>query len=249
MKGFPMTTNNDLALELRDVSVAYRGTPVLQELNLQVRRGEIYALLGGNGAGKSTTINAMLGFVRPQAGVVRVCGTDVAASPLQARAQLAYVPENVALYEHLSARENLDYLLRLAGGPALGAEVELALDTVRLESAARGQRLGSYSKGMRQKVAIALALARSVPVLLLDEPTSGLDPHATREFNLLLHNLRTRQVAVFMVTHDLLGAADVADRIGFLDRGHIAEQFEARGTERFNVTDLYRRYAEARKAA
>lgn len=244
-----MTSKTNFALEALEVSVSYRATPVLQGLNLAIAHGEIYALLGGNGAGKSTTINAMLGFVRPQAGTVRVCGIDVAASPLQARAQLAYVPENVALYEHLSARENLEYLLRLAGSPALAADIELALDSVRLDTGARGERLGSYSKGMRQKVAIALALARSVPVLLLDEPTSGLDPHATSEFNLLLQSLRTRRVAVFMVTHDLLGAAEVADRIGFLDRGHIAEQFDAGGSERFNVTDLYRRYAEARRAA
>lgn len=244
-----MTSKNNFALEALDVSVSYRATPVLQGLNLAIAHGEIYALLGGNGAGKSTTINAMLGFVRPQSGSVRVCGIDVAASPLQARAQLAYVPENVALYEHLSARENLEYLLRLAGSPALAADIELALDSVRLDTGARGERLGSYSKGMRQKVAIALALARSVPVLLLDEPTSGLDPHATSEFNLLLQSLRTRRVTVFMVTHDLLGAAEVADRIGFLDRGHIAEQFEASGSERYNVTDLYRRYAEARRAA
>jgi ABC-2 type transport system ATP-binding protein len=239
----------NFALEALGVSVSYRDTPVLRELDLQVRPGEIYALLGGNGAGKSTTINAMLGFVRPSAGAVRVCGIDVGADPLGARAKLAYVPENVALYEHLSARENLEYFLRLAGNPAVRADVEVALDAVMLERDARGQRLGGYSKGMRQKVAIALALARSVPVLLLDEPTSGLDPHASREFNQLLQSLRTMQVTVFMVTHDLMGAAEVADRIGFLDRGHIAGQFEASGSERFNVNDLYRRYAEARKAA
>lgn len=249
IKGTTMTTKNDFALEALDVSVSYRAVPVLQGLNLAIAHGEIYALLGGNGAGKSTTINTMLGFVRPQTGLVRVCGIDVAASPLEARAKLAYVPENVALYEHLSARENLDYLLRLAGSAALAADIEIALDSVRLETGARGERLGSYSKGMRQKVAIALALARSVPALLLDEPTSGLDPHATREFNLLLQNLRARRVAVFMVTHDLLGAAEVADRIGFLDCGHISGQFSASGSERFDVSDLYRRYAEARRAA
>lgn len=242
-------TANDIAVDIQGLAIAYRGSHVLQNLDLQVRRGEIYALLGGNGAGKSTTINAILGFVRPLAGSVRVCGIDVAAGALLARRQLAYVPENVALYEHLSAYENIDYFLRLAGTPALRADLDSALDAVRLERHARSERLGAYSKGMRQKVAIALALARSVPLLLLDEPTSGLDPHATSEFNTLLQSLRDQQVAVFMVTHDLLGAAQVADRIGFLDRGHIADQFEAAGSERFNVNDLYRRYAGARKAA
>lgn len=244
-----MNNTSEFALEANDVSVAYGGARVLRGLNLQVRRGEIYALLGGNGAGKSTTINAMLGFVTPLSGTVRVCGADVAEAPLQARAQLAYVPENVALYSHLSARENMEYLLRLAGSAALPADIELALDSVGLEPSARGQRLGSYSKGMRQKVAIALAMARSVPVLLLDEPTSGLDPHATREFNLLLQSLRERQVAVFMVTHDLPGAAQVADRIGFLDEGRIAGQFEAGAGDRFDITALYRCYVEAGRAA
>ena len=102
-------------MEATGVTVAYGATTVLRDLNLRVARGEIYALLGGNGAGESTTLNAFLGFLAPQTGSVRVCGIDVAADPLAARGQLAYVPENVALYEHLSARENIDYFLRLAG--------------------------------------------------------------------------------------------------------------------------------------
>lgn len=233
------------ALEARGVDVAYQSNPVLRQLSLRVARGEIYALLGGNGAGKSTTMNTFLGFVRPQAGTVRVCGIDVAADPLAARGQLAYVPENVALYEHLDARENLEYFLRLAGGSWSRDGIDDALNAVRLDSGAWKRRLGGYSKGMRQKVAIALAVARQVPVLLLDEPTTGLDPQATNEFNALLQTLRGRGSAIFMVTHDLLGAAEVADRIGFLDRGHIGHEFTAEGPERFDVRDLYRRYAGA----
>lgn len=231
------------ALEANGVTVAYGPAPVLRDLSLRVARGEIYALLGGNGAGKSTTLNAFLGFVRPQSGSVRVCGIDVAADPLAARGQLAYVPENVALYEHLDARENIEYFLRLAGSSVDAATIDEALDAVGLDAAARGRRLGGYSKGMRQKVAIALAVARQVPVLLLDEPTTGLDPQATSEFNALLQTLRARGSAIFMVTHDLLGAAEVADRIGFLERGHIGHEFTAAGPERYDVRDLYRRYA------
>jgi ABC-2 type transport system ATP-binding protein len=238
-----------LALEARGVDVAYHGNPVLRDLNVQVRRGEIYALLGGNGAGKSTTLNTFLGFARPDAGSVRVCGIDVADDVRAARAQLAYVPENVALYEHLDARENIEYFLRLAGADWTGDQVADALRAVRLDESSWKRRLGGYSKGMRQKVAIALAVARAVPVLLLDEPTSGLDPQATSEFNTLLHTLRAGGAAIFMVTHDLLGAAEVADRIGFLDRGHIGHESAAAGGERFDVRDLYRRYAGAGAAA
>ncbi|WP_307728982.1 ABC transporter ATP-binding protein [Massilia sp. IC2-477] len=238
-----------LALEVDGVCVAYHGNPVLRGLSVQVRRGEIYALLGGNGAGKSTTLNTFLGFARPDAGSVRVCGIDVGADVLGARAQMAYVPENVALYDHLDARENIEYFLRLAGSAWSAESISDALHAVLLDEVAWARRLGAYSKGMRQKVAIALAVARAVPVLLLDEPTSGLDPHATAEFNTLLQNLRADGTAIFMVTHDLLGAAEVADRIGFLDRGRITHEFSASGEERFDVRELYRRYAGAREAA
>ncbi|SFG77427.1 ABC-2 type transport system ATP-binding protein [Duganella sp. CF458] len=240
---------NNIALETVGLTVRYGTATVLDCLDLQVRRGEIYALLGGNGAGKSTTLNAFLGFARPLDGYARVCGIDPAFEPLAARASLAYVPENVALYEHLSARENLEYLLRMGGADAAPAIIEAALDDVGLAQADWERRLGGYSKGMRQKVAIALAVARLVPVLLLDEPTTGLDPHATSEFNALLLKLREHGVTVFMVTHDLLGAAEVADRIGFLDRGRIAHELSAQGPQRFDVQQLFQRYADARRAA
>jgi len=232
-------------IEAHDLFVDYGATPVLRGLSLNLRAGEIYALLGGNGAGKSTTINALLGFVRPAAGRVAVCGIEVQRDPLAARSRLAYVPENVALYEHLTARENLSYFLHLAGAGDAG--IEAGLETVGLERAAWDRRLGGFSKGMRQKVAIALALARAVPVLLLDEPTSGLDPKASKEFNQLLSGLRQRGVAVLMVTHDLLGAAAVADHIGYLDQGRIAQTLSAEGG--FDVQELYQRYSVTQEAA
>lgn len=243
-----MNRSDELALSLSNVCVSYQSSAVLKGLDLHVRRGEIYALLGGNGAGKSTTINAMLGFVRPLAGQVQVCGIDVATDVNAARAMLAYVPENVALYDFLSARENLAYFLRVAGVDRTQAELEQALVAVRLDASAWDRRLGGLSKGMRQKVAIALALARSVPVLLLDEPTSGLDPKAVGEFNALLRRLRAEGKTVFLVTHDLLGAAEVADRIGFLAQGVIAAEYGANGAARFDVPALYRRYG-GREAA
>lgn len=235
-------------IDIRNLDLSYGEARVLQGLTLNVRAGEIYALLGGNGAGKSTTINALLGFVRPDAGSVSVAGISVADDPLAARARLAYVPENVALYDHLSARENLDYLLHLAGSSCSEPTIEQALDKVGLAREAWNRKLGGYSKGMRQKVAIALALARAVPLLLLDEPTSGLDPQATVEFNALVAGLRG-QVAVLMVTHDLMGAAEVADHIGFLEHGRIVQQLSAHGPERFDVQALYQRYAGTRRAA
>ena len=231
------------ALHAKDVAAGYAGRTVLHGLDLAVHAGEIYALLGTNGAGKSTALNLFLGFLRPQAGAVRVMGIDPAAEPEKARRQLAYIPENVALYEHLSARENVAYLLHLAGQRASDAAIVDALTAAGLDPAAHGRRVSGFSKGMRQKVSIGLAVARQVPALLLDEPTSGLDPQAAADFHALLAGLRGRGVAVLMVTHDLLGAVEIADRIGFLDKGRLAQEACATGPERFDVRALHRRYA------
>jgi ABC-2 type transport system ATP-binding protein len=225
------------------VRLSYGVQPVLDGLSLAVPAGSITALLGGNGAGKSTTLAALLGFVRPQSGRIAVCGIDPAADPDAARRRIAYLPENVALYEHLSAVENADYLLALSGERQSRAAIVEAFEAAGLQQAAWDRRLGGFSKGMRQKVAIAVALLRQVPVLLLDEPTSGLDPRATGDFNALLTTVRDRGTAVLMVTHDLLSAADVADRIGFLEAGRIVEDVAARGAEQFDIRALHARFA------
>ena len=239
------------AIDIRALYHRYGSREVLRGIDLQVAPGQIYALLGGNGAGKSTTLSALLGFLKPASGTVRVCGVDPAAAPAEARAQLAYVPESVALYDHLSARENVDYFLALAGAErGLDAVIDPALDAVGLPRHAWDARVGGFSKGMRQKVAIALALARHVPVLLLDEPTSGLDPSATLEFNRLIETARGRGVAILMVTHDLLSTVDVADRIGFLAEGRIEEELAAApGGTRFDLNALHARYSGAKVAA
>jgi ABC-2 type transport system ATP-binding protein len=230
-------------IDVRDLSVERGGKTVLDALSLSVAAGEIYALLGGNGAGKSTTLSALLGFLKPTSGSMAVAGVDPATDAEAARHKIAYLPENVALYEHLTARENVEYFLALAGETHGADEIEAAFDAAGLQPEARNRPLGGYSKGMRQKVAIALAFVRQVPVLLLDEPTSGLDPRATADFNALIGTLKERGTAILMVTHDLLGAADCADRIGFLDRGRIVEEVgRAAG---YDVMALHRRYGEA----
>lgn len=238
------------ALDAQGLEVEYRSATVLKGLSVQVRQGEIYALLGGNGAGKSTTINAFLGFIHPTRGSVSVCGLDAIKDSIAVRRKLAYIPENVALYEHLSARENIVYFLKLAQSPHSDKKaIEEAFDAVKLDVSAWDRPVSGFSKGMRQKVAIALALARSVPVLLLDEPTTGLDPQATAEFNRLLQVLRGRGVAIFMVTHDLLSAVEVADRIGFLHAGKIDEELAASGPERFDLGLLHKKYSLGQAAA
>ena len=235
---------------LDQVAIAYGEQPVLRQMDLTVPAGTVTALLGGNGAGKSTTLAALLGFVAVQSGRVAVCGIDPAAEPDKAHRLTAYLPENVAPYEHLTAVANAEYLLALSGEEHGHAAIVDAFASAGLQERAWHQRLNGFSKGMRQKVAIAVALLRQVPVLLLDEPTSGLDPSATADFNALLAQVRDRGTAVLMVTHDLLSAADVADRIAFLEAGRVTDDVAANGPDRFDVRALHARFqTSASKAA
>jgi ABC-2 type transport system ATP-binding protein len=230
---------------IENLAVTYADHRVLDDLSLSAPAGSVTALLGGNGAGKSTTLSALLGFVKASSGRVSVCGIDPGTAPDEARRHIAYLPENVALYEHLTALENAQYLLALSGGKRGRAAIAAAFAAAGLQERGWDQRLGAFSKGMRQKVAIAVALLREVPVLLLDEPTSGLDPQATADFNALVLAVRRRGTAVLMVTQDLLGAADISDRICFLKSGRIVEDVVAQGSERFDVRGLHARFATA----
>lgn len=239
----PDLTAAEPVIDVRNLCVDRGGTPVLKGLHLSVNAGEVYALLGGNGAGKSTTLAVLMGLMRPSSGSVRVMGLDPAAQADAVRQRIAYLPETVALYETLSAYENIGYFLGLSGARPSRAEMDAALDAAGLQAGARSRRTGGFSKGMRQKVAIAMALLREVPILLLDEPTTGLDPAAASDFNTLVGGLRERGAAVLMVTHDLLGAADCADRIGFLAGGGIVEEVRTEGG--LDILSLHRRFGEA----
>ncbi|MBX2812900.1 MAG: ABC transporter ATP-binding protein [Myxococcales bacterium] len=221
----PLST--DIALEAKQLMVVRSGQVVLQQLSFVVEKGQIFALLGGNGAGKSTTLLTFLGFLPPTAGAAYVQGLNVEQHTREVRQAIAYLPEATTLYTHLSAQENLSYLLTLAGRQIDRAAIDKALDTVGLPTRAHAQRLDAYSKGMRQKVAIALALLRETPILLLDEPTSGLDPVAIDELNTLVQNLAAEGRTVLMVTHDVYGACQVADRIALLHNGSLVGTFSA----------------------
>jgi len=222
-----MSTLLDAALLVRNLHVTRNGREVLSNLNFSVAAGEVFALLGGNGAGKSTTLLTCIGLLTPSRGDVTVLGRSPTREPEAVRRSLAYLSETATLYEHLTARENLRYFLDLADKKVSPHAIEEAFDTVGLEEQARDQRTANFSKGMRQKVSIALAILRETPVLLLDEPTSGLDPIAVDEFNQLLVTLRNRGIAILMVTHDLFGACEVATRVGLLRDGKLVASFNA----------------------
>ena len=220
------------------------GRQVLNEVNFSVEEGEVFALLGGNGAGKSTTLLTFLGFITPSEGKVSINGMVVHENKATIRQQTAYLPESASLYPHLSALENLQYFLSLAGVKRTTDEVDHALNTVSLANEARSRKLSSYSKGMRQKVAIALAVLRKTPVLLLDEPTSGLDPVAIDEFNAILMKLSEAGTTVLMVTHDVYGACHVARRVGLLQQGQMVGIFEAPEGGQISAEALHQTFAE-----
>lgn len=211
-------------LEAVDLTKKYGSHTALHGLNLRVEPGEIYGLLGANGAGKSTTIKLFLGLITPTSGGVRIDGQDAAQDARNVRAQLGYIPEQVSLYPKFSGLENLRYFASLAGEADLSrSRLQEALTRVGLPVDAADRRVSGYSKGMRQKVVIALALVRKVRGLLLDEPTSGLDPQAANEFSNVIRDLAEQGVAILMATHDLYNVRESATRIGIMRQGQLVD--------------------------
>lgn len=215
-------------IDIQDIHKSFGTQRALQGLSLTVAPGEVCGLLGPNGAGKTTTISLLLGFGQPDQGQLLVDGVDVSQAPAQARQRIAYIPEQVMLYPRLTGLENLSYFHTLSPAPPLDdAQLRHCLSAAGLTEEAHQRRVSGYSKGMRQKVGIAIALARKTPVLLLDEPTSGLDPQAAREFGLRLRSLADTGVAVLMATHDLFRAREVADDICILAHGRSVARLSA----------------------
>ncbi|MBV7454867.1 ABC transporter ATP-binding protein [Acidovorax sp. sif1233] len=230
-------------LETRALTIRRGDQVSLQALNLAVTAGSVYALLGGNGAGKTTTLNALLGFVPAASGQALVNGVDASLQPQQARAHLAYLPENVALYPYLSGVENLRYFCKLSDIALDSAQAHDLLTASGLAPDAQGRRVGGYSKGMRQKVGLAIAKARRARAMLLDEPTSGLDPAAANEFARSVLQAKQGGMAVLMATHDLFNAMQVADRIGILREGRLVAEFAAHDIAHNELERIYLQHA------
>jgi ABC-2 type transport system ATP-binding protein len=226
-------------IEAHNLSKSFSGQPALRQLNLTVAPGEIYALLGANGAGKTTTINLFLHFLEPDEGEARINGKSVAEDPQAARAIIAYIPENIQLYPHLSGIENLAYFSALSGRKYPTAALEQFLTQAGLESAAFSKQARHYSKGMRQKTGIAIALAKEAKAMLLDEPTSGLDPKASNEFARLLQQLSEQGMATLMATHDLFRAKETATQIGIMRSGQLLQELQPSEIGHTDLESLY----------
>jgi ABC-2 type transport system ATP-binding protein len=229
-------------LEAINLTKRYSGVAALDALTLEVWPGEVFCLLGANGAGKTTAINLFLNFVEPTSGTALINGLDVTKQPLETKKYLAYIPETVMLYKNLTGLENLVYFSALAGrSDYTRAQFRDFLAQVGLQPEAVDKRVGTYSKGMRQKVGIAIALAKNARALLLDEPTSGLDPKAANEFSSLLARLSQDGVAVLMATHDLFRAKESGTRVGIMRQGRLVRTLE---TTEVGHADLERIYLE-----
>lgn len=229
-------------LEAHGLTKRYATHTALDHLDLKVEPGDVYCLLGANGAGKTTTLSLFLGFLRATEGEARIDGLSVAAHPLETKRRLAYIPETVSLYPSLTGLENLEYFASLSGRTPSQGEMRDLLVRTGLPSEAIGRKVGKYSKGMRQRVGIALAVAKNARALLLDEPTSGLDPRACHEFAGLLRELSDDGVTILMATHDLFNAKECGTRVGILHQGRLVDAVDAGAV---SASELETRFLQA----
>jgi len=220
MEGTP-TGANGVPLSLTRLSVSYGERPAVQGLSLTVNPGEIYGLLGSNGAGKTSTIKSIVGLVRPVAGDVRVFGLDALRDSLEVKARIGYVPETSMLYEALTPREFLEFVasVRRLDGATATRRMQSYAEAFRLTSELE-EPISALSNGTRQKVLIIAALLHAPPLLVLDEPLNSLDPRSVRIMkDVLLRYVASGGRGVLFSTHTMEVAEQLCERVGILDRG------------------------------
>ena len=241
----------NVILEAQNLTKVYEdGLRALDHVSYKVKAGEIFCLLGDNGAGKTTTINLFLGFIDPTEGTAFINGIDVTKDPLAAKQHVAYLSDVVMLYPNFTARQNLDFFARLGGRHNLTREDYYnVLKQVGLQEKAFEQRLKGFSKGMRQKVGLAIAIVKEAPGVILDEPTSGLDPKAANEFLEILHQLRAQGRAILISTHDIFRAKEIADTVAIMSEGKVLAVKSKEELQHENLEKLYLDYIQGKVAA
>lgn len=220
-------SSTEAVIEIRNLSKVYRdfwGRPKVKALNalsLDVRRGEVFGLLGPNGSGKTTTLKLLLGLLFPTEGEIRILGQS--ADNVSKNERIGYLPEESYLYRFLNAYETLDFYGRLFDMPAAQRRerAEKLLDMVKLAPQARTRQLKEYSKGMTRRIGVAQALINDPDLVMLDEPTSGLDPLGNRDMKDLILDLKKQGKTVLMCSHLLADVQDVCDRIAILYGGEL----------------------------
>jgi ABC-2 type transport system ATP-binding protein len=213
----------DAVIEAKGLTKIYDSTAAVDHVSFSVGRGEIFGLLGPNGAGKTTTILMMLGLTEISEGEVRVLGFNPAREPLSVKRRVGYLPDTVGFYDNLTAADNLRYTARLIGFRSDEREkrIAAALERVGLPEFA-DKRVGTFSRGMRQRLGLAEIVMKGAQIAILDEPTSGLDPHATSELLSIIRSFKSEGVSVLLSSHLLERVQSVCDRVALFSSGRIA---------------------------
>ncbi|HXQ50264.1 MAG TPA: ABC transporter ATP-binding protein [Stellaceae bacterium] len=216
---------NDLVINATGLRKRYGSVAAVDGIDLAIRRGEIFGLLGPNGAGKTTTLLMLLGLTEVSEGTIEVGGFDPAHDPLEVKRRIGYLPDSVGFYDNLTAKQNLRYTGRLAGFPRAQLDKRIAegLDRVGLADVG-DHRVGTYSRGMKQRLGLAEVLMKGAEVAILDEPTSGLDPEATFELLEMIRTMKADGTAVLISSHLLDRVQAVCDRVALFNAGKIVLQ-------------------------
>jgi ABC-2 type transport system ATP-binding protein len=240
---------DEIVLQSRELTKRYGDFVAVDNLNLTVRRGEVFGLLGPNGAGKTTTILMLLGLTEPTAGSVQVLGLDPARRPLSVKARVGYLPDQVGFYDDLTARENLAYIAKLNGlrRDAAATRISAALGQMGLGAVA-GKRVGAFSRGMRQRLGLAEILLKRPELIIMDEPTLGLDPEAAREFLATIRGLKAEGITVLLSSHLLPQVQAICDRVGLFNHGQLAIEGAVVDLARQVLGGAYRVHLEAEGA-
>jgi ABC-2 type transport system ATP-binding protein len=208
-------------IDVLGLTKRYKDLVALDNLNLQVNKGEIFGFLGHNGAGKTTTVNILTTLLSPTEGGARICGLDIQKNSMDVRKKIGYLPENVKFYENLTAYENLSFFAKLSGIQNPKVKIFEVLDYLEFRGF-ENKKIGEFSKGMKQRIGIAQAIMHDPEILFLDEPTSGLDPSGVKKLREVILNLNKEEhITIFMNTHLLSEVARTCSTIGILSHGSL----------------------------
>ncbi|WP_424357658.1 ATP-binding cassette domain-containing protein [Methanocella sp. MCL-LM] len=211
------------AIETHGLTKQFGKIVAVNDLNLTVEAGKIYGFLGPNGAGKSTTINMLMGFVKPDDGSAKVLGYDILTQHYEIRKLTGYLPERPAFYENMTGADNMQYFGKLIGVDDLEKRIPELLAKVGLEGRG-GDKVKTYSHGMRQRLGIAIALLGNPKLLILDEPTTGLDPQGSHDIREIIKKLKHDNVTIFLSSHILHEVQEISDMVGIVKAGHMLVQ-------------------------
>ena len=207
-------------IKVEGLTKYYGSKPAAKDISFEVKKGEVFGILGTNGAGKSTTIKMMCGLLKPTRGIIQIGGINLQRMPLKAKSMMGYLPENPLIYDKLTGAETLELIgnLRKLSSDMIEQRIEYYAKSLGLEEQIYHE-VGTYSKGMRQKLAIAMTLIHDPEMILLDEPASGLDPRYTKLLKDWIKNLSANGKTVLLSTHIIEMAETLCDRVAIIDQG------------------------------